>query len=116
MMEVGRLCIKTAGRDARKQCVIVEVIDKNYVTIDGETRRRKCNIRHLEPLKDKISIKKGDSHAKVVVEFKKLGIDLKETTPKKAGKRPKKQKAQKKKPEEISKLHTLTGCLGKQFL
>ena len=100
MMEVGRLCIKTAGRDARKQCVIVEVIDKNYVTIDGETRRRKCNIRHLEPLKDKISIKKGDSHAKVVAEFKKLGIDLKETTPKKAGKRPKKQKAQKKKPEE----------------
>lgn len=103
MIEVGRLCVKTAGRDSRKQCVVVDVLDDNYVMIDGETRRRKCNIKHLEPLKEKISIKKGDSHDKILAEFKKLGVEIKDSTPKKAGERPKKQKKQKKSAEDKPK-------------
>ena len=50
MLTVGRLCIKIAGRDAGKQCVIVDVLDHNKVLIDGLTRRRPCNILHLEPM------------------------------------------------------------------
>ncbi len=89
MMDVGRLCVKIAGRDARKKCVIVEVIDDKFVIIDGETRRRKCNIKHLEPLKETINIKKGASHEEVKTEFKKLGIEIKDTKPKQPKEKPK---------------------------
>lgn len=95
MYEVGRVCVKIAGRDAGLKCIIVEILGKNLVLIDGQTRRRKCNIKHLEPLSDVIKVKKGISHADVVKEFKKLKIETKETKPKKATERPKKQKKEK---------------------
>lgn len=91
MMEVGRLCVKIAGRDAGKKCVIVEVIDDKFVMIDGETRRRKCNTKHLEPSKEMIKLGKGADHSAVKAEFKKLGIELKETKQKPA--KPKKKQA-----------------------
>jgi len=70
MFEVGRLAIKLAGRDAGKYCVIIEKINDTLVLIDGQVRRRKCNMKHLEPLKTVIKIKKGASHADVVKELK----------------------------------------------
>ncbi|MBU0461448.1 MAG: 50S ribosomal protein L14e [Nanoarchaeota archaeon] len=88
MMEVGRLCVKIAGRDAGKKCVVVDVTDDKFVMIDGSTRRRKCNIAHLEPLKETIDIKKGASHAEVAKAFSKLGIEVWESKPRKATKRP----------------------------
>jgi len=78
MIEVGRLCVKIAGRDARKKCVVIDVIDKNFVMIDGQTRRKRCNIKHLIPLQQKIDIPKNASHEEVVSAFKKLGIEIKE--------------------------------------
>jgi len=91
MMEVGRLCVKIAGRDAGKKCVIVEVIDDKFVMVDGETRRRKCNVKHLEPSKDVLKISKGATHEAVKAEFKKLGIEIKDTKPKPV--KPKKKQA-----------------------
>ena len=88
MFEVGRLCIKLAGRDAAKKCVIVEVVDDRFVMIDGETRRRKCNVLHLEPLMETLPIKKGASEADVNAAFKKNGIEINETKPKHAADRP----------------------------
>ncbi len=76
MIEIGRLCVKIAGRDAGNKCVVVEIIDDNYVLIDGNVRRKKCNIMHLEPLDDKIKIKKGASHDAVASEFKKLKLPV----------------------------------------
>src|SRR3989344_3996604 len=64
MIEIGRLCLKTAGRDAGMKCVIVDILDDKFVLIDGQTRRRKCNILHLEPLKEVIKIKKNVRAAK----------------------------------------------------
>jgi large subunit ribosomal protein L14e len=93
MIEPGRLCVKTAGRDAGKKCVIVDVMDNRFVMIDGETRRRKCNINHLELLEETVGLKKGASHQDVVQEFKKLGIDIKETKPRKAKPKPKQIRA-----------------------
>ena len=29
--DIGRICIKTLGREAGHYCIIVEVIDKNYL-------------------------------------------------------------------------------------
>ena len=100
MFEVGRLCVKIAGRDAGKKCVIVEVLENNYVLIDGTTRRRKCNALHLEPLKESIKIKSKASHSDIIAEFKKLGIEIKETKPKKTPNKPKKAKVEKKSVKE----------------
>ena len=88
MMEIGRLCVKIAGRDSNKKCVIVDILDKNYVLIDGETRRKKCNIKHLEPLAKLLEIKKGSSHEQVVEEFVKLGIEIKEPVAKEKKEKP----------------------------
>ena len=50
-IEVGRKCIKTAGREAGKECEIVAIIDENYVEVKGdEVKNRRCNINHLEPI------------------------------------------------------------------
>ena len=32
-IEVGRKCIKTAGREAGKECEIVAIIDENFVEV-----------------------------------------------------------------------------------
>tara|TARA_Y100000034_G_C6894143_1_gene411845 strand:+ start:1124 stop:1558 length:435 start_codon:yes stop_codon:yes gene_type:complete len=78
MIEIGRLCVKIAGRDAKNKCVIVDIIDDNFVMIDGQTRRRKCNIKHLEPLDKVVKIKKNASHSDVIDVFKDLDIVIKE--------------------------------------
>ncbi len=88
MFDVGRLCVKIAGRDAGKNCVVVEVLDRTYVLVDGETRRRKCNIAHLEPLNEMVDIQKGASHEAVSDALKKGGIVARETKAKKAPQKP----------------------------
>ena len=99
MMEVGRLAVKIAGREAGRKCVIIDIIDKNYVLIDGDVRRKKCNPSHLEPLDNKIEIARKASHEAVVDAFKKIGITIKETKAK-----PKKQKPTKLRKKEKKEL------------
>lgn len=75
-IEVGRICIKTAGREAGKKCVIVDIIDKNFVLVTGPkqltgVRRRKANIKHLEVTEEKIKIKKGASDEEVLKALEK---------------------------------------------
>lgn len=82
VIELGRLCVKTAGRDAGKKCIVIDIVDKSFVVIDGETRRKRCNILHLEPLSQKLEVKKGAAHEEVKDVFKKLGIELKDKKPK----------------------------------
>ena len=65
-MEIGQVCYKIAGRDASGCCVVLEVLDKNYVIIDGETRRKKCNIKHLEPINIKIKAEKNTSKEEIL--------------------------------------------------
>ncbi len=95
MIEIGRLCIKTAGRDAGKKAIVINIVDKKYVLIDGETRRRKCNTAHLEPLDKVIDIKKEASHEEVKKAFEKIGLKAKDTKPKEKKKRPKKVRKKK---------------------
>ena len=72
-IEIGRLVVKIAGRDAGKKGVIIDILDDNSVLIDGEVRRRKCNVLHLEPLKDKIDVSKNVSHDEIyIIEFSSL--------------------------------------------
>lgn len=82
MIEIGRVCLKTAGRNAGAYCVVVDKIDNNFVLIDGNVKRKKCNIRHLEPLDLVLKIRKGASTAHVHEAMKKEKLKIITTKPK----------------------------------
>ncbi|MEM1525691.1 MAG: 50S ribosomal protein L14e [Ignisphaera sp.] len=70
-IEVGRICVKISGREAGRKCVIVDIIDDNYVLVTGPksingVKRRRCNINHIEALDIKINISKGALDEEVV--------------------------------------------------
>ncbi|MCD6477374.1 MAG: 50S ribosomal protein L14e [Candidatus Aenigmarchaeota archaeon] len=64
MLEKGRICLKIAGREAGKYCVVVEPQNTSFVLITGpktitRIKRRKCNVLHLEPTEHKLDIGSG---------------------------------------------------------
>ena len=70
-VEVGRICMKTAGRENGKKCVIVDVMDKSFVIITGPkaitgVKRKRTNMSHIMPLQDKVDLKKGASDEEVI--------------------------------------------------
>lgn len=87
LFDVGRVCVKLAGRDAGLKCVVIDVIDHVYVLVDGETRRKKVNVRHLEPLDQVLEIKAGSSHETLKTALKKAGMEVRETKPRQAAAR-----------------------------
>jgi len=77
-IEVGRICVKLAGREAGRKCVIVDVMDKSFVLITGPKtvtgiKRRRVNINHIEPAQDKLKIKRSASDEEVVEALKASG-------------------------------------------
>jgi len=73
--EVGRLCVKTAGRDMGKRCVIIDLLDKNFVLVTGPkqvsgVRRRRVNVNHLKPLDEKIALGKGATDEEIALLMK----------------------------------------------
>ena len=77
-IEVGRVCVKLVGREAGRKCIIVDVMDKSFVLITGPkavtgTKRRRVNINHVEPLQDKVEIKRGASDEEVSEALKTAG-------------------------------------------
>ena len=69
-IEVGSVCVKIAGREAGKKCVVVDVIDKNFVLVTGPqkvngVKRRRVNINHVEPTGKKIKIKRGENDEQI---------------------------------------------------
>ena len=59
-MEVGQICKKIAGSEKGRYCVVVK-IDGKFAEITGikkfkMCRRRRCNIKHLQPTRFKIEI------------------------------------------------------------
>lgn len=79
IIEVGRICVKTRGREAGKKCVIVDIIDENYVLITGPkdvngVKRRRVNILHIEPTDKKININKGASDEDVKKALQEAGL------------------------------------------
>lgn len=98
LFTVGRVCIKLAGRDAGKYCVIVESVDDNYVMIDGQTRRRKCNVLHLDPTNKTVDIKDKASFEEVKTALEAENILIAEKgSSRKPAQKPKKAKIQHKK-------------------
>lgn len=95
MFDIGRLVVKIAGRDAGSKGVIVDVLDSHYVLVDGQVRRRKVNVLHLDPLNQTIPLAQGASHEEVKEAFATLGITVVDTKPKQAQERQKKVKKKK---------------------
>lgn len=77
-IEVGRICVKLVGREAGRKCIIVDVMDKNFVLITGPkdltgVKRRRANANHVEPLEEKIKIKRGAPDEEVTEALKASG-------------------------------------------
>ncbi len=77
-IEVGRVCVKVAGRESGRKCVIVDVMDKSFVLITGPkkvtgVKRRRANINHVAPLEDKIKVKRGASDEEVTQTLEAAG-------------------------------------------
>ena len=89
-IDIGRLCVKVAGRDAGKKCVIIDILDERYVLVDGETRRRKTNILHIEPMAQIVKIEKNASHVDVAKALEEFGISARNTKPRQKTQRPRK--------------------------
>ncbi len=97
LFTIGRLCMKIAGRDAGKKCVVIEQLDNTFVMVDGQTRRKKVNMKHLEPFGPVLEIKENASPEEVKAAFKELGLEVRETHPKSVLARVKPQKKGKEK-------------------
>jgi len=81
-IEIGRLCVKQAGRECCHKCVIIDIMDKSFVLITGPkkltgVKRRRVNINHLMPLEEKVEIKRGASDEEVAQALEEQGkLDL----------------------------------------
>ena len=76
--EIGRVAVKTAGRETAKKCVIIGFIDKNFVLVTGAgisgVRRRTANIKHLVPVENKVSVKENAKDEDVVKALTSAGL------------------------------------------
>jgi large subunit ribosomal protein L14e len=75
VMDVGRVCVKLTGREAGGRCVIVDVIDRNYVMVTGPeeltgVRRRRVNLSHLRPLDETVDISRNAADDEIAALFK----------------------------------------------
>ena len=78
-IEVGRICVKIVGREAGMRCIVVDVVDKNFIVVTGPVkvtgvRRRRVNVGHIEPTEMKVKIGKGDGDNEVVEALKTAGL------------------------------------------
>ncbi len=78
-IQIGRIIVKTNGREAGKKAVIVDLINQNYVLVTGpktltSVRRRKCNVMHLEPTDKLVSVKRDASDGDVSAAIDEAGL------------------------------------------
>ncbi|MFX0050915.1 MAG: 50S ribosomal protein L14e [Candidatus Hodarchaeota archaeon] len=82
-IEVGRVIVKTAGREALMKAIIVDLIDQNFALISGAgvspVKRRRCNIKHIRPLDLTVDIKRGatDDDIQKAIEKAKIANEIK---------------------------------------
>ncbi len=79
LIKVGRVCVKIAGRNAGKYCVITKKIDDSFVEISGPKKisgikRNRCNISHLELTEQTVPIKAKSTDADIEKELKKAKL------------------------------------------
>jgi len=106
-LNIGQVCMKTAGREAGKYCVIIKKIDNNFFFITGPreltgVKRRRCNIDHLEPVSHFLKIKEDAGDKEVIKAYETAGV-LKKLGLKKSSLETVKERAVTKKVEKLKK-------------
>jgi large subunit ribosomal protein L14e len=81
-LEIGRVCMKVAGREAGKYCVVLKKVDDTFVLVTGPkeltgVKRRRCNIEHLEPTSYLVKIQAEASEKDVIDAYDKIGLTKK---------------------------------------
>ena len=76
-LEIGRICLKTLGREKGKKCVIIDIVDKSFVLVTGPksvtgVKRRRANVGHLELLEEKVQIDRRASDKEVAKSLEAL--------------------------------------------
>ena len=79
-IKIGRVIVKTRGRDAGRKGVIIDLIDENFAMVTGPTsltglRRKRVNIKHLEPLPKEINIKSNASDDDVLKAIQSANLE-----------------------------------------
>ena len=100
MVKAGQVVMKIAGRDAGKIGLVVEVLDDNFVLIDGAVRRKKCNIKHLEFLGQEVKISKNANSEEAAKALNSIRFSFKKEEKKKKEKKEKPIKTRKSKNKE----------------
>src|SRR3972149_1206956 len=77
--EIGRVCMKIAGRESGKYCVVLKKEGKAFVFVNGPkiltgVKRRKSNKEHLEPTQYIIEVPENASDELVLDGFQKSGL------------------------------------------
>lgn len=70
-IDIGRICIKLTGREAGKKCIIVDIVDRNFVLVTGPkqlngVKRRRVNVSHIEPTERKLNIRRGETDEELI--------------------------------------------------
>jgi len=70
-IDIGRICVKLTGREAGRKCVVVDVVDKNFILVTGPkqlngVKRRRVNVSHIEPTERKLNIRRGETDEELI--------------------------------------------------
>ncbi|MEM2208159.1 MAG: 50S ribosomal protein L14e [Sulfolobales archaeon] len=79
VVEVGRICVKIAGREAGRKAVVVDLVDDNFIVVTGPksltgVKRRKVNVKHVEILDKKVEVPRGASDEEVLKAIEAAGL------------------------------------------
>jgi large subunit ribosomal protein L14e len=84
-LEIGRVCIKIAGRESGKYCVVIKKLkdektkSENFVLITGPklltgVKRRRVNVEHLKPMPYILEVREDASDEEVIAAYQKAGL------------------------------------------
>lgn len=75
-IDIGRVCRKTEGREKGELCVIVDLVDRNYVVVAGlNVKRRRVNMDHIFPLDQFVNIQRNATDEEVMGALRSLSHD-----------------------------------------
>jgi len=79
VVEVGRICVKIAGRETGRKAVVVDLVDDNFIVVTGPksltgVKRRKVNVKHVEILDKKVEVPRGASDEEVLKAIEAAGL------------------------------------------
>jgi len=111
-LEIGRVCMKIAGREAGRYCVVLKKLDDTFVLVTGPkvltgVKRRRCNVEHLEPTQYIVKVSAEAAENEVIKAYKATGLlkkfGLRKPSPEVVKEAEKKVKKKEKKPKEEKK-------------